>query len=133
MTAILAALDIKDWRHRILYKRRHDAAGDPEPGPLAVQIVFTSSYIITLVKRCASGWIIIVDATFRTNTHRFSLLIANGVDSTGYIFPFLFSWTLNEFTKTFRFFFECMSELVFNENTQPPEVLLTDQTADVLA
>ena len=133
LQAILACLDGADWRHRILHHRQHNDAGEPEPRPVAVQIVFTSSYLITLTKQCASGWVIIVDATFRTNTHRFPLLIANGVDSMGHTFPFLFSWTLNGSTETFRFFFERMSDVVFNDGAHAPRVLLTDQASGSLA
>jgi hypothetical protein len=73
-----------------------------------------------------------LDATFNTNNLGLLLFVAVGITHTERSFPAAFAFGGVEDGATFRFFFECLKELIFINNIPLPRVLVSDQASGLM-
>ena len=129
---LVMALGAAGFHYRLKRKTLFDGHGRAGT-QLTVAAVFTTSHLITLAKRFVSNWIMEIDVTFNTNNRRLLLLVATGVAVTGHTVPVAFAYIVSESTEAFEFFFECFDELVFNNGSSSPRVVLSDQAQGLIA
>jgi hypothetical protein len=82
------------------------------------QILFCSEEMIHLGRRFASGFMIGMDATFRTNI-KIPLVLVVGMTNTGKTFPVTFSFVRSEHSDDFEFIIQWLEKLVWNDCSLP--------------
>ena len=88
-------------------------------------------------RKFVSGFLIVVDGTFNTNTRRLPLLIAVGKLPSGRTFSIAFSWAPTEDTESYCFFWICLKDYYFLRSEEPyaafSVVILGDQSGGLTA
>ena len=84
-----------------------------------------------------SGFLIMTDSTFNTNTHRLPLLVAVDKLGSGRTFPIASSWAPCEDKESYCFFWTYLKEHCFERpgepHAAPPAVILGDQSGGFTA
>jgi hypothetical protein len=95
-----------------------------------VQIWFAHPIQLAMARRFVSGFALIVDGTFNTNSLRLPLLVAVGTTHTGETFPVFFSFCPGEDRISFDFCWESFKEECLRKEGQPlspdPGVIIAD-------
>ena len=83
-----------------------------------------------VARRFVSGFLLVIDGTFNTNTRRLPLLIVVGKLGSGRTFPIAFSWAPSEDIESYCFFWICLIEHCFQRLEEPyaapPFIILGD-------
>ena len=92
------------------------------------QIVFASTEQVDLARRFASGFVMVIDATFQTNEKNLLLSVCTGVTNTSKTFPICFSFQASEAKATFDLTWAFLDQYVFHD-IDGPAVIVGDQAA----
>jgi len=92
------------------------------------QIVFASTEQVDLARRFASGFVMVIDATFQTNEKNLLLSVCTAITNTGKTFPVCFSFQASEAKVTFDLTWEFLDHYVFHD-IEGPAVIVGDQAA----
>ena len=95
-------------------------------------LFFTSDIQILRAKRFASGFMIQVDATFRTNVQKMPLVAVTGITNTNATFLICLCFVRTENELDINHVFASMKSLIWND-CPPPQVIITDQGAALLS
>lgn len=90
--------------------------------------MFASTEQVDLARRFASGYVIVIDATFQTNEKNLLLSVCTAVTNTGKTFPVCFSFQGSEAKTTFDLTWEFLDQYVFHD-IDGPAVIVGDQAA----
>jgi hypothetical protein len=94
-------------------------------GHQITQIFFWCDDYRTYARRFTSNSLLVVDATWRTNNRGLPLLMAVGKSNTGKTFPVAFCWIPEEDAESYKFFFDCLRD-IFYQDIPDPATVLTD-------
>lgn len=95
-------------------------------------LFFTTDIQIARAKRFASGFMIQVDATFRTNIQKMPLLSVIGITNNNATFLICLCFIRTENQLDIDHAFSCMKSLIWND-CPSPSVIITDQGTALLA
>lgn len=137
--ALLQSLDEQNFKYRTLTHCKLDEqeglTGPPNGREILIQIVFWLSESLPFVRRFCSGFLLVVDATFNTNSLRLPLMVAVGITNEGVSFPVAYSFCPGETADSYSFFFEVLRSEIWPEHAGIPEpaVILADQSSGLLS
>lgn len=133
-TALLQVLTDHGATYRTLQRQEWEEGKENQiTSKKLLQIFFYFAEGLEFIRRFCSSHLLIVDATFNTNSHRLPLLVAVGVTNEGRSFPAAYSYCPGETWESFCFFFECLRKEVFTDGFPEPAVVLTDQAAGLIS
>ena len=95
-------------------------------------LFFTSDVQILHAKRFASGFMIQVDATFRTNVQKMPLVAVTSIMNTNATFLICLCFVHTENELDINYVFASMKSLFWND-CPPPQVIITNQGAALLS
>jgi len=124
--ALVAIFEEASWRYYLRKQTTTDSEG--RKVNKVIQVFFWCPQSMEVIQRYTSDALLIVDATFRTNSKGMPLIIGVGKSSTNRTFPVAFSWVPEEDAESYSFFFQYLREEVYQDIPEPA-VVLTDLSA----
>ena len=101
--ALVAIFEEASWRYYLRKQTTTDSEG--RKVNKVIQVFFWCPQSMEVIQRYTSDALLIVDATFRTNSKGMPLIISVGKSSTNRTFPIAFSWVPKEDAESYSFFF----------------------------
>ena len=105
--------------------------GDTTISRKLVQIVFWLLDRIDLIRRFCLGYLIEVDATFRTNDKRMSLITSVELINENEQFAMAFSYCLDETVVSYSNFFSVLNSEIFTNSISSSKVALTNDSTSM--
>ena len=96
-----------------------------------VQIVFWLLDRVDLIRRFCLGYLIEVDATFRTNNKRMSLITSVELINENEQFAMAFSYYLDETVVSYSNFFSVLNSEIFTDSISSSKVALTNDSTSM--
>ena len=127
--ALLKALDNARFTFKtfkeVVYK------GDTAISRKLVQIVFWLLDRVDLIRRFCLGYLIEVDATFRTNNKRMSLITSVELINENKQFAMAFFYYLGETVVSYSNFFSVLNSEIFTDSIPSSKVALTNDSTSI--
>ena len=132
--ALCAVLDRDGWKYCLRLEKCDNCetiTGEDDicdRGHKIIQVFFWYDHTRDIIRRFTSNALLVVDATFRTNKKGLPLIIAVGKSNTNKTLPVAFSWAPEEDGESYKFFYQCLREELY-QGVPEPAVVLTDLSA----
>ena len=110
---------------KVVYK------GDTAISYKLVQIVFWLLDRVNLIRRFCLGYLIEVDAIFRTNNKRMPLITSVELTNKNKQFAIAFSYCLGEIAISYSNFFSVLNFEIFTDSIPSLKVALTDNSTSI--